>query len=262
MSEFVFTILVFVLFLTVLLLIYNNISVVKKYSIKTGKIDRGFKIVLVSDFHNNKRLFDGIVRKIKKCEPDIIVVAGDLVDRRKPDFNTAGDFLNDLRSIAKVYYISGNHEAVIGLERIADQLDCSDIVLDEKYKIFDDFSILGLSDRIIDVNEKRRDLLSVFERLDNFKIAVVHRPVEFDRGLSLSNYDIDLVLCGHDHGGLIRIPFFGALYAPDEGFFPKYSKGKYTENGSTMIVSGGSGNTFLPLRLNNFPEIVSISVEN
>ena len=262
MSEFLFTVLVFAVFLAVLFVIYNNISVVKNYKVKTDKPCPTLKIVLVSDFHNNKRLSDGLIRKIRDCAPDIIVVAGDLVDRRKPDFKTAAHFLNSLRSVANVYYVTGNHEAVLDRERVTEELDCADILLDEQYKIFDGYSILGLSDSIIKADEKRRDLITVFERLDNYKIAIVHRPTEFSSGLSLRDHDIDLVLCGHTHGGLIRIPFFGAVVAPDEGLFPKYSKGRYIENGTAMIVSGGAGNTFLPLRLNNFPQIVCISIEN
>lgn len=262
MSEFLFTILVFLAFITFLLLLYNNVSVVKKYKLKTEKPCGGLKIVLISDFHNNKRLLGSIVKKIRACTPDIIIIAGDLVDRRRPDYKTAALFLSELRGISYVYYVTGNHEAVLGREHVIEKLNCSDIVLDERYKIYDKFSVLGISDRIIDKTQQRRDLLALFERLDNFKIAVVHRPTEFDREQTISGYDIDLVLCGHVHGGLIRIPFFGALLAPDEGFFPKYSKGLYKENGSVMIVSGGAGNTFLPLRLNNFPEIVSISIEN
>lgn len=259
MSEFLFTVLVFAVFITAMFLLYNNVCIVKKYKVETDKLCGSLKIVLVSDFHNSRRLYRSVMRKIKSCEPDVIIISGDLVDRRKPDFDTARKFLGALRSFADLYYVTGNHEAALGLDGVIKELDCADILLDEKYKIFESFSVLGLSDRAAGDAEKRSDLLSVFEKLDNFKIAIVHRPTEFDRNLKISDYDIDLVLCGHNHGGLIRIPFFGALVSPDEGFFPKYSKGIYRENGRTMVVSGGAGNTFLPLRLNNFPEIVCIS---
>ena len=97
--------------------------------------------------------------------------------------------------------------------------------------------------------------------------------VVFADGLTLymlhghKNLDIpvmpgDILLCGHTHGGVARIPFYGAFYAPGEGFFPEYSRGMYKEKDTVMIVSGGLGNTFLPLRMFNFPQIISIDVEN
>lgn len=262
MSEFIFTILVFIIFMSVLLLIYNNIIIIKKYRIKTDKVHAGLKIVLISDYHNNKRLGSAILRKTQQCRPDIIVIAGDLIDRRKTDLKAASVLLSGLSEIAPVYYVTGNHESAAGLQDTIHALGCENVLINEQYKIFEDYSILGISDIINGDTEKKSDLLTVFQRLDNYKIAVVHRPTEFTRDLAISDYDIDLVLSGHNHGGLIRIPFYGALYSPDEGFFPQFSKGRYERNGSTMIISAGAGNTFLPLRLNNFPEIVSICIEN
>ena len=262
MSELIFTVLIFIIFIAILLLIYNNTVIIKKYKIKTDKACGGLKIVLISDFHNNKRLCPAILSKTRQCKPDIIVIAGDLIDRKHTDFNTAKNLLDGLSDIAEVYYVTGNHEAIVGRQKTADTLGCDNVLADERYKIFDNYSILGISDKINGNDEKKSDLLTVFQRLDNFKIVIVHRPTEFTTGLDISKYDIDLVLSGHNHGGLVRIPFYGALYSPDEGFFPRFSKGLYKNNGSQMIISAGAGNTFLPLRLNNFPEIVSISIEN
>ena len=75
MSELLFTILVFLAFITFLLLLYNNVSVVKRYKVKTKKPCGGLKIVLISDFHNNKRLLGSIVKKVRACAPDIIIIA-------------------------------------------------------------------------------------------------------------------------------------------------------------------------------------------
>ena len=102
MSEFLFTVLVFAVFITAMFLLYNNVCVVKKYKVETDKLCGSFKIVLVSDFHNSRRLYRSVVRKIKSCEPDVIIISGDLVDRRKPDFDTARKFLGALRSFASV----------------------------------------------------------------------------------------------------------------------------------------------------------------
>ena len=160
MSELLFTILVFLAFITFLLLLYNNVSVVKRYKVKTKKPCGGLKIVLISDFHNNKRLLGSIVKKVRACAPDIIIIAGDLVDRRRPDLKLPR--LLAARGISDVYYVTGNHEAVLGRERVIEQLGCSDIVLDERYKIYERFSVLGISDRIVDSMQQRQDLFGAF----------------------------------------------------------------------------------------------------
>ncbi len=264
MSEFVFIPLYFLVFLAVILLIYNNKVVVKKYKLSSNKIKTPLKIVLLSDFHNKhgKKYLQKILLKVRDQNPDMIVIAGDSVDRRKPDFDIAREFVSEISKIAKTYFITGNHELALGKARCIENLGCEKVLFDERYEIYEDYSVLGLSDTVgLSDATSQSDLLSVFSRLETFKIVLVHRPMEFYDHLNISNYDIDLVLCGHTHGGLIRIPFFGAVISPDEGFFPKYARGVYQKNGSTMVVSGGLGNTLLPLRINNFPQIVSIEIK-
>ncbi len=264
MSEFVFVPLCFIIFVIILLTVYNNVVVVKKYNLSSKKLGTSLRIVLVSDYHNKHYSKDGqkIIKKIADQNPDIIVVAGDLVDRRRPNFEIARTFLSAVSKIADTYYVTGNHERTLGKENVVKKLDCSGVLVDDEYKIFEHYSLLGLHDSVGESDYSLKDLLCIFERLENYKIAVVHRPLQFDEYLRVSDYDVDLVLCGHTHGGLIRIPFFGAVVSPDEGFFPKYTKGVYTKNNTTMVVSGGLGNTFLPLRINNFPEIVVIEINN
>lgn len=264
MLKIIFSLISLAAFIAVLLVIYNNIAIVKKYKIKSGKLDKNLRIAVITDFHN-KRYRRGnayITDKVRNAKPDLIIIAGDLVDRRKTDIPVAKDLLDELKKIAKMLYVTGNHETEIGLEKVLPALDCENVLLDERYEIYRDYSVLGLSDRERDLTTERSDLLGVFEKLPNYKIVVTHRPTEIDDYLKISNYDIDLVITGHTHGGLIRIPFYGAIASPNEGFFPKYSKGKFDVNGTTLIVSGGLGNTGYPLRLNNFPEIVIIDIEN
>jgi len=262
MSEFVFIPLCFAVFFAVLLAVYNNITVVKRYKLSSKKLSGPLKIVLLSDFHNrrNKKSVQKTLDKIAAQNPDFIVLAGDLVDRRRPNLDIGRDFVASLCKIADTYYVTGNHERALGREDTLRAIDCDGALLDGEYKIFEEFSIVGIPDTLGDNDSRYADLLSIFERLQSYKIAVVHRPIQFDSCLDISKYDIDLVLCGHTHGGVVRIPFFGAFLSPDEGFFPKYSKGVYHKNDTTMVVSGGLGNTFLPLRINNFPEIVVLEI--
>jgi len=73
---------------------------------------------------------------------------------------------------------------------------------------------------------------------------------------------VDLALCGHAHGGQIRLPLVGGLFAPHQGFFPKYTSGLYREGGSAMVVSRGLGESLFPVRLGNPPEVVTVTLDN
>jgi len=92
---------------------------------------------------------------------------------------------------------------------------------------------------------------------ERFTILFTHRPNSFENYVSAG---MDLTLCGHVHGGQFRLPFLGGLFAPDQGFFPKYDAGSYEKNGLKMIISRGVGNSLFPFRVNNRPEVVLIEL--
>lgn len=91
------------------------------------------------------------------------------------------------------------------------------------------------------------------------KDIISHRPEEFNTYVS---ENIDLVFTGHAHGGQIRIPFVGGVVAPNQGFFPKYTSGKYVKKNTTMIVSRGIGNSIIPFRINNRPELIVVELRS
>lgn len=103
------------------------------------------------------------------------------------------------------------------------------------------------------------ELDSIDYNKDNYTILLSHRPELFE--IYVDN-DINLVLTGHAHGGQIRIPFIGGLIAPNQGLFPKYTNGKIEQDDTTMIVSRGIGNSILPFRINNRPELVLITLSS
>ncbi len=86
-----------------------------------------------------------------------------------------------------------------------------------------------------------------------------HRPEYFK---TYVNSNIDLVLTGHAHGGQFRLPFIGGLVAPNQGLFPKYDSGLFTENNTNMVVSRGIGNSIIPVRINNRPEVIIINLQS
>lgn len=235
----------------------------------------GYRIVHISDLHNKQfgKNQERLLKRIRAVFPDIIVITGDLIDRRKYDLETAMLFINGAIKIAPLYYVSGNHEAWSGdYANISERLRSSGVqILDDtkatmirgKGKI----DILGLSDPdfltysyLEGTNTSK--LREHLERLSDdavFQILLCHRPELFE---IYARENIDLIFSGHAHGGQVRIPFVGAIVAPDQGFFPKYSSGAYTQNQSTMIVSRGLGNSIIPIRIFNRPEIVVVTLRS
>ena len=231
-----------------------------------------FSIAHISDLHNaeygknNEKLID-----ILEAEsPNIIAITGDLIDSNHTNLEVALSFAQQAVKIAPCYFVTGNHEAWIGsqYEELKTSLQNTGITVlqDEAIELnYGDVCIqlIGLNDP--DFSERDRLLsesilevkLSQVNISDGFTILLSHRPEYFN---VYQNKNIDLVLSGHAHGGQFRLPLGGGVIAPGQGLFPKYDAGAYTENGTTMIVSRGIGNSIIPVRINNPPEIVIIEL--
>ncbi|MEG2198084.1 MAG: metallophosphoesterase [Cellulosilyticaceae bacterium] len=253
----------------------NNIVITEStyYNSKIPSDFNEFTIAHISDFHNKLLGKEQvtILNKIKSISPDIIVITGDLIDRRKYDLETAMTFIKGAMQIAPIYYVSGNHEAWSGkFDVIKDELIGAGVhILDNTEvklsKGNSTISILGVADPDFhtsdymegtDVSEITKQL-SGWSANENFKILLSHRPELFD--LYCDN-NMDLIFTGHAHGGQFRIPGIGGLVAPDQGLFPKYTSGSYSKEASTMFVSRGIGNSVMPIRIFNRPEIVAVTL--
>lgn len=243
------------------------------YNAKIPKEFNNFTIAHISDFHNKQfgKEQVTILNKIKSISPDIIVITGDLIDRRKYDLDTAMTFVSGAMQIAPIYYVSGNHEAWSGkFDTIKEELIGAGVhILDnaevEISKGNHSISILGLADPDFhtsdymegtDVSEITKQL-SGWSANENFKILLSHRPELFE--LYCEN-NMDLIFTGHAHGGQFRIPGIGGLIAPDQGLFPEYTSGSYYKEASTMFVSRGLGNSIVPIRIFNRPEIIAVTL--
>lgn len=224
----------------------------------------GFRIAHVSDLHNaqfgeNNEI---LLRELSQITPDIIVITGDLVDAQHTDIDVALDFAKGAVQIAPVYYVTGNHETSIsqsqydqlitGLETAGVEVLANEAIPFE-YK-GEEIVIIGLSDPPAMVNAKLKRLMDGEE---SYTILLSHRPELFEEYV---NSGVDLVLSGHAHGGQFRLPFIGGLIAPDQGLFPKYDGGLYTGGSTNMVVSRGLGNSIIPVRFNNRPEIVLVEL--
>lgn len=256
----------------------NDSIVINRISFKNNRIPKGFngyKILHISDFHNKQFGTNqcNIIKKIEKINPDIIVITGDLIDSYRTKVNVALELIEEAMKISPIYYVVGNHEVRIGYDDFREKLIEKGVrVLDNKkieiLKGNEKIEIIGLADtsfRRMDESECSQveyvetTLDEIVKENNNFKIVLSHRPHLFH---SYSKYDVDLVFCGHGHGGQFRIPFVGGILVPDQGFFPKYSEGIHTENKTSMVVSRGLGNSGFPQRLFNRPELIVVELES
>lgn len=254
----------------------NSIIEVNKLEIKDNNLPQSFdnyKIVQVSDLHNTEfgKGNEKLIKKIKDNNPDVIFITGDLVDSSRTNIDIAINFAEEVNKIAPIYYVTGNHEASINeYELLQSKLeDIGVIILDNKCteikKDNDVINIVGFDDPNF-VNDYIIDSDSIFSNYlneinienDNYTILLSHRPEIFDYYVKQK---FNLVFSGHAHGGQFRIPFIGGVIAPNQGMFPRYTSGVYEKENTKMVVSRGLGNSIIPFRINNNPELVVITLK-
>lgn len=276
------TLLILALVTTFLSLVLSRHGLgVSRYSIKAPSFDRPVRIVQLTDLHNsvfgahNERL----VHKVSVEEPDLILITGDLLNYNEPRTDIAVELIEQLTEIAPVYISYGNHEIIYekqyGVDLHSVYTEAGAAVLDLNWE---NISVNGQKIRLGgiygyclprelintgDYFEKDTDYLISFQETENYKILLCHMPYSWIVQDSLDSWDIDLVLCGHVHGGQVRIPFVGGLWAPDQGWFPGRESGLYfSKDGTkTMALSRGLGNTDKLPRFNNIPEILVLELE-
>ena len=256
--------------LSAFLLWSNNSITVSSHRLSPANLPEGFdgyRIVQVSDLHNKD--FGGrLLKKIEEQNPDIIVITGDIIDSYNTDVSVAARFAESAVSIAPVYYITGNHEHRIEeYGRLKEDMEQAGVViLDGKTVTLsrngDEISLTGIDDidffgspvmneHLISFKAKLRELSA--EKSENTAILLAHKPQYL---WIYDELDYDLVFSGHAHGGQIRLPFIGGIYAPGQGFLPEYTQGIYTSGETEMVVSRGLGNSLFPFRIFNRPELV------
>ena len=255
----------------------NTALMVSTISISSSHIPAafsGFRIAQISDLHNVEfgKNNAELLKLLSESRPDIIVITGDLIDANHTDVGIAFCFAQESVRIAPTYYVTGNHEAAspqydtlkAGLE------EAGVIVLEDEAisleRNGETITLLGLGDPDFTVkgdmfgetsamvSTKLRNLIDDESR---YTILLSHRPELFE---TYTDGGIDLVFSGHAHGGQFRLPFIGGLAAPNQGLFPQYDAGLYTDGGTSMVVSRGIGNSIIPFRFNNRPEIVLVEL--
>ena len=263
--------------IVVWILLGNTKLEITEYYVTSSRIPDsfdGFEIAQISDLHNaefgdkNKDL----LVLLSQIEPNVIVLTGDLIDSRQTDTEIALDFAGKAVQIAPVYYVTGNHEArVQEYAQLKMGLTEAGVIVLENQKVHlnkdgERITLMGIHDPSFRTDYlfgdaesvSRQAITSLQNESDGLTVLLSHRPELFDIYVDAG---IDLVFSGHAHGGQFRIPFVGGLVAPNQGFFPEYDAGRFDEENTTMIVSRGVGNSFIPFRINNPPEIVVVELK-
>lgn len=228
----------------------------------------GFKILQITDLHC-KRFGEnqsGLMKKIDKLEPDLVVLTGDMMDENILDFDPVAELCHALTEKYTVYAVWGNHDRWLSR---ADFNRLKALLADAGVTVLTDESALlekggahivlhGADDPPV---WNDGDTAYVAEHglktapQGPYDILLIHRANLFP---AVSPLGFDLVISGHMHGGQVRLPFAGGLISPTRQWFPKYTAGLFEENGTSMVVCRGLGNAISVPRVFNPPELVQI----
>ena len=276
--------------------------VVTEVTIESSKVTDPVRFVYIADLHenvfgeNNQQLYD----QLEALDPDFILIGGDLINWTSKDDEYAVQTIGELVRISDVYYSIGNHEIEYmhargeidfdGEDRNSSSLtllktnrdgfirrieNAGAIVLQKSWTdieangtklriggAYEDMFSMDPDDPGNTMLQGMYSFLADFQDTDDLKLYMTHRPYSFLHGNGSSLWDIDVVLCGHEHAGQVVLPILGGLYSRERGLFPKYTHGVFGFGKTTMIVTSGIGSDNEPLpRFNNPPEIVLVTIK-
>lgn len=267
-----------VFFLTVMIIDGNRFHVVK-YQLYSNKIKKEHHYVILSDLHNKSygEKNEKLLKSIDKLAPEAILIAGDILTSKPgKSYEVALDLIKNLALKYPIYYGMGNHETRLFLypEVYGDmgknyEHDLNEIQVEflrnESRECKDNIRITGL--------DMKRDYYKRFKKnpmdkeyLNNtlgavnpekYEILLAHNPDYFEE---YADWGADLVLSGHVHGGMMRLPILGGVVSPAFKLFPKYDGGLFKQGRSTMILSRGLGMHTIPIRIFNPGELISLKL--
>ena len=276
--------------------IYRELHTFKvtKYSIKSEKFPAGgktVKIVFLSDLHNREygRENENLYQALRTERPDLILIGGDmLVGKDRVSYEPALKFVQKLPAICPVYYANGNHEQRMKENPKEYSYSYADYktMLEESGVVFleNETETVRIGQTTLEIcavelpletyrkmkkaNVTSQDIGNLAgDQADNqdrgapqaaYRILLAHNPAYMN---AYKAWGADLILSGHLHGGIVRIPGLGGVISPQAFLFPRYSGELTLEGDQTVIVSRGLGTHTIHLRLFNTPELVSISLE-
>lgn len=253
---------------------------VTQYALTTDKLTAPIRLVHLTDLHNSEFGADnaGLIDLVRQQAPDLILMTGDMLNGREEETEVAVNLVRRLKETAPVYFSYGNHEVThqntfrSDLTALFEEAGAT--VLDRTYE---DVTVNGqtirlggiygycLPEKYLRTGEAKRwecEFLKGFQDTESYTLLLAHLPTCWIRNDNLDIWQIDCVLSGHEHGGQIRLPLIGGLYAPDQGFFPGRSSGIYASQDGrrVMVLSRGLGSGAGVPRFGNVPEIVVVDI--
>lgn len=236
----------------------------------------GFRVVQLSDLH--KRVYphgeQRLLQAVEQCNPDIIVITGDLVSRHVTDFTERKALLTALRQMAPVYLSLGNHEWDMQPQQMADYRDmiaeagCL-LLQNETIALQRNGAVCNLAGASLRIGIYHNETFQ-YRDLEHYTAADLTKDIGTRKGCTILlahspfpaesyfAWGADLTLSGHVHGGIVRLPILGGLLSPERRFFPRYSKGLYEKDGRYLYVNCGIGK----LRIGNPSEVAVITLRS
>lgn len=277
--------LVIILFFIIVMIVDGNRFVIREYTIESEKIQKEQTLVVLADLHNKTYGKENIklLAAIEKIHPDLVLSAGDMLTAKPGrSFETAASFMEKIAEKYPVYYGLGNHEYRMKIYtedygdafvrymermkkagvRVLDN-ETAEVELPDNETVKSKIRITGVSiDRIYYKRFRKTKMEEEYlketlgtTKTDIYRILLAHNPEYFEE---YAAWGADLVLSGHVHGGIMRLPLLGGVISPKLVLFPKYDGGRFKEKNSTMILSRGLGMHTLPIRIFNPAELVVI----
>ena len=258
----------------------KHLLTVTSYELTTDKLKQAIRLVHLTDLHNSEFGEDNaeLIDLVNRQAPDLILMTGDMLNGREEETKVAVNLVRRLTETVPVYFSYGNHEVTHQNTFRSDLTalfeEAGAVVLNRTYE---DVTVNGqtirlggiygycLPEKYYATGEARYwecEFLKEFQNTEDYTLLLAHLPTCWIRNDNLDIWEIDCVLSGHEHGGQIRLPWIGGLYAPDQGFFPGRSSGVYlSEDGKkAMVLSRGLGSGVDVPRFNNVPEIVVVDI--
>lgn len=258
---------------------------ITNYDIKNSKLPKefiGYKLIVLADIHNCFYNSKKIIEIIKEEKPNGVILAGDMLvygDNQTINNMKSLELIKEISNYSDVYYAPGNHEMGYMMKKNHEWIDY------EKCLINNDIdNIYYLDNKVIDITRNKSSIKiyglhltdgyykriikqpldkDVINKLlnesetDKFNILIAHNPDYFKE---YCNWGADLVISGHNHGGLINLPILGGVISPRLRIFPKYDSGLFYENDCVLVLSSGIGAHTLKIRVNNKPELIIIKL--
>ncbi len=269
-----------ILFFVIVMFVDGNRFVIREYIIENEKVSGEIKLAVCADLHNKQYGENNtkLLKAIDKVQPDMILTAGDILTAKPGiSYENAADFMECLAEKYPVYYGIGNHEYRMKIysdtygdsyEKYLNRLKKAGItVLDNESVRKENLCITGVSIerlyykrfRKIKMDEAYLDSLVGKAQEDTYQILLAHNPEYFEE---YAEWGADLVLSGHVHGGIMKLPVLGGVISPKLVLFPKYDGGLFKRNKAIMVLSRGLGMHTLPIRIFNPGELVVIHLKS